>query len=341
MRSITYSEGQHRTNNQRIALFCEAWSLPVRRNCSGNCEQVGIILLILGKHKDMRYQGREQSKNVEDRRGGRGKAAAGFGIGTIILIVLAMIFSDNPGRYISMITQNAAQSQAASGGGGGELKVSAEEQALAELVKVTLKDTEDVWHKIFREQIGKQYREPNMVLFSGKVESACGFASAATGPFYCPADMKLYIDLSFYQQLKQRFRAGGDFAMAYVVAHEVAHHVQNLLGITNQVHRLNGRVSKAEYNDQSVRLELQADFLAGVWAHYAHKMKNILEEGDVEEALNAAHAIGDDNIQKQSQGYVVPDSFTHGTSEQRVRWFRKGLETGDINQGDTFNTRVL
>ncbi len=290
----------------------------------------------------MRYQGRERSKNVEDRRGSGGrKAAAGFGIGTIILIVLAMIFSDNPGRYISMITQNAAQSQASSGQGGGQLNVSAEEQALAELVTVTLKDTEDVWHKIFREQIGRQYREPVLVLFSEKVESACGYGSAATGPFYCPADMKLYIDLSFYQQLKQRFKAGGDFAMAYVVAHEVAHHVQNLLGITDQVHRMRGRISKTEYNEQSVKLELQADFLAGVWAHYAHKMKNILEDGDIEEALNAAHAIGDDNIQKQAQGYVVPDSFTHGTSEQRVRWFRKGLQTGDINQGDTFSARVL
>ena len=212
---------------------------------------------------------------------------------------------------------------------------------LAEFVSVTLKDTEDVWVKLFREELGRNYRIPTLVLFEGAVRSACGHTSSAAGPFYCPGDEKLYIDLSFYRELKEKFRAPGDFAMAYVVAHEVAHHIQRQLGITDEVHKKRGRVSEAEYNDLSTRLELQADFLAGVWAHHAEKMKGILEEGDIEEALTAANAIGDDTIQKRSQGYVVPDSFTHGTSEQRVRWFMKGLQTGDLAQGDTFNTRNL
>lgn len=216
-----------------------------------------------------------------------------------------------------------------------------QEEALADLVGVVLKETEEVWQKIFREQLGKEYQPTTLVLFTDSDRSACGFAQAATGPFYCPADRKVYIDLSFYDQLSRRFGASGDFAMAYVVAHEVAHHVQNLLGITQQIDAQRGRVSKTQMNDLSVRLELQADFLSGVWAHHAHKMNNILERGDIEEAMRAAEAIGDDNIQKKSQGYVVPESFTHGTSEQRMRWLRKGLETGDINQGDTFATRNL
>jgi predicted metalloprotease len=212
---------------------------------------------------------------------------------------------------------------------------------LAQFVSVVLKDTEDIWNTQFREQLGKNYKEPILVLFSDKVQSACGFASAATGPFYCPADSKLYIDLSFYQQLRDRFKAPGDFAMAYVVAHEVAHHVQNLLGLTRQVSSQRGRVPEKQYNDLSVRLELQADFLAGVWAHHAQKTKKILQEGDIEEALTAANAIGDDKIQMESRGYVVPDSFTHGTSEQRMRWFMKGFRTGDLTQGDTFGAREL
>ena len=212
---------------------------------------------------------------------------------------------------------------------------------LAQFVSVVLKDTEDIWNTQFREQLGKTYVEPTLVLFSDKVQSACGFASAATGPFYCPADSKLYIDLSFYQQLRDRFKAPGDFAMAYVVAHEVAHHVQNLLGLTRQVSSQRGRVPEKQYNDLSVRLELQADFLAGVWAHHAQKTKKILQEGDIEEALTAANAIGDDKIQMESRGYVVPDSFTHGTSDQRMRWFMKGFRTGDLTQGDTFGAREL
>jgi predicted metalloprotease len=212
---------------------------------------------------------------------------------------------------------------------------------LAAFVSVVLKDTEDVWDKLFKEQLGRNYQHPSLVLFDGQVSSACGRATSATGPFYCPADQKLYIDLSFYRDLSQRFGAPGDFAMAYVVAHEVGHHVQNLLGFTSQVQRQRGRIPEKDYNQLSVRLELQADFLAGVWAHHAQEMKDILEEGDLEEALRCAHAIGDDRLQKQARGYVVPDSFTHGTSEQRMRWFKKGVLTGDLSEGDTFNSSSL
>ena len=214
------------------------------------------------------------------------------------------------------------------------------EDQLAEFVGVVLADTEDVWNKLYQQQ-GAQYREPELVLFTGTVQSACGYAQAATGPFYCPADQKVYIDLSFQETLSEQLGADGDFAMAYVVAHEVGHHVQNLMGLTNKVHSQRGQISQAEYNELSVRLELQADFLAGVWAHHADEMHDILEAGDVEEAMRAANAIGDDRLQKQSQGYVVPDAFTHGTSEQRMRWFRRGLETGDIAQGDTFSAQSL
>jgi len=210
------------------------------------------------------------------------------------------------------------------------------EEELAQFASVVLKDTEDIWHALFREN-GKTYREPTLVLFSGSVESACGYSSSATGPFYCPGDEKVYIDLSFLQELQQRLGAHGDFAMAYIIAHEVGHHVQNLLGLTGQLDQMRGRVSEVEYNKSLVKLELQADFLAGIWAHHADRTKDILEDGDVEEAVNAASAVGDDRIQMQSQGYVVPDAFTHGTSEQRKQWFLKGFRTGDINQGDTFS----
>ena len=216
----------------------------------------------------------------------------------------------------------------------------AAEDELADFVAVVLQETEDVWDKLFPQYFDRPYQKPTLVLYSGSTQSACGFAQSATGPFYCPGDQKLYIDLSFYQELKNRFRAPGDFAMAYIVAHEVAHHVQYLLGITRQVDALRGRVSKAEYNDKSVRLELMADFFAGVWAHHTQR-KNLLEEGDIEEALRAAHAVGDDRIQMEARGYVVPDSFTHGTSEQRMRWFTKGFRTGDVAQGDTFAANPL
>lgn len=290
----------------------------------------------------MRWQGKQGSKNVDDRRGGgsaRKVIGGGIGLGTIALAIMAYLMGGNPIEIIMNAAQQQPQQQQAPSGGAATTG-QADDQ-LAEFVSVVLKYTEDVWHKLFKEQLGQNYREPTLVIFRDQDRSACGFASAATGPFYCPADEKVYIDLGFYELLQKRFKAGGDFAMAYVVAHEVAHHVQNLLGITTKVHSQKGRVSEKKFNDLSVRLELQADFLAGVWAHHAHKMDNILEEGDYEEALRAAHAIGDDRLQMESKGYVVPDSFTHGTSEQRMRWFTKGIETGDLSKGDTFNAVSL
>jgi len=222
-------------------------------------------------------------------------------------------------------------------------EMTAEEKAAdderAEFVKVVLADTEDVWSKLFAGQ-GKDYPEPTLVLFRDAVQSACGNANAAMGPFYCPTDQQLYIDLSFYEDLQKKLNAPGDFAMAYVVAHEVGHHIQNLNGTADKISQLRRQVSETEYNRYSVKLELQADFLAGIWAHYAQQ-KNILESGDIEEALNAANAIGDDRLQKKSQGYVVPDAFTHGSSEQRMYWFKKGYQTGDLSQGDTFNSSDL
>jgi len=293
----------------------------------------------------MQWRGRKQSSNVEDRRrssGGRRRMPGGMkgkvGIGTVIVVVIALLLGENPLQFIDL------------GGGGANFgqsqvqydqPVNPAEEELASFVKVVLKETENVWNPIFRDQLGRNYQEPVLVLFSGSVQSRCGFASAATGPFYCPADQKIYIDLSFYNDLKNKFGAPGDFAMAYVVAHEVAHHIQYLLGITRQVDAQRGRVSETEYNKLSVKLELQADFLAGVWAHHTDKNARILDEGDIEEALKAANAIGDDRLQQQARGYVVPESFTHGTSAQRVRWFRKGFQTGDISQGDTFNTNNL
>jgi predicted metalloprotease len=284
----------------------------------------------------MRWKGREQSSHVDDRRRGRvGKVGAGLGLGTIIIVVLALFMGEDPNQILQQV-QNTPSGQTT-----GQAAPSAEDDQLAAFVGVVLKETENVWNDLFMKEFGKDYPEPTLVLFSGSDQSACGYASAATGPFYCPGDQQVYIDLSFYKELQTKFRAPGDFAMAYVIAHEVGHHVQNLLGVTDYVHSQRGKLSKAQYNQLSVRLELQADFLAGVWAYHAHKMNNILEKGDVEEALRAANAIGDDRLMKQSQGYVVPDAFTHGTSEQRVRWFRKGLETGDLKQGDTFNASRL
>ncbi len=284
----------------------------------------------------MRWQGRKGSSNVEDRRGGgRGKKiGAGLGIGTIIIFFLAILLGEDPEKALQQIQSQPIEQNTT------QHTSSAEEEELAQFVSVVLKDTEDVWKKIFSEQLNRNYTEPTLVLFSGEDRSACGFASAATGPFYCPADQKLYIDLSFYQQLKTRFKAPGDFAMAYIVAHEVGHHVQHLLGITTEVASKQRRMSKTEANKLSVRLELQADFLAGVWAHHAQKMKNILEKGDLEEAINAASAVGDDRIQMEARGYVVPDSFTHGTSKQRMDWFYKGLQTGDLRDGDTFGVAL-
>jgi uncharacterized protein len=276
----------------------------------------------------MRWSGRQGSGNVEDRRGmgGGGKIAIGGGAG-IILVIISLLFGGNPLDYINPGGESQIQQQ--------QQPISEEENQQAEFVKVVLKDTEDVWNKLFQER-GETYQEPILVLFSGVDQSGCGTASAAMGPFYCPEDSKVYIDLSFYNDLQNRFGAPGDFAMAYVIAHEVGHHVQGLWGISDKVHSMRQRLSEEEYNKLSVKLELQADFLAGVWAHHDQKLHNVLEPGDIEEALNAANAIGDDRLQKQSQGYVVPDAFTHGTSEQRMHWFKKGFETGDVEQGDTF-----
>lgn len=273
----------------------------------------------------MRWIGRQQSGNVQDRRGMGGKVAIGGGIGGIIVIVLSLIMGKNPLEYINIDSSPAY-----------EQSTSANDDEYAAFVKVVLKDTEDVWNKLLPEQLDVRYQEPVLVLFSGGVESACGNASSATGPFYCPADQQVYIDLSFYDDLKNRFGAPGDFAMAYVIAHEVGHHVQNLLGTAAKMDRARQSLSEEEMNALSVKLELQADFLAGVWAHHAQEMKNILEPGDIDEALQAANAIGDDRLQMESQGYVVPDAFTHGTSKQRMYWFKKGFETGDVTQGDTF-----
>lgn len=274
----------------------------------------------------MKWLGRRSSGNVEDRRGMGGKLALGGGLGSVVLIIISLLTGQNPLDYINLGSENATEQSAKA----------PENDQDAEFVKVVLADTEDVWNKIFTEQLKTQYQEPALVLFTGSVQSGCGNASSATGPFYCPLDSKVYIDLSFYDQLKSRFQAPGDFAMAYVVAHEVGHHVQHILGISDKVQNQKEQLNEVEANKLSVKLELQADFFAGVWAHYNDKMKGVLEDGDIEEALNAANAIGDDKLQKESQGRVVPDAFTHGTSAQRMFWFKKGYETGDINQGDTF-----
>jgi len=283
----------------------------------------------------MRWREGRQSENVEDRRGmSRGGIAIGGGLGGIVILIIALLLGADPRQLLEQLPseEQAPTTQSSR-------PTNPEEEEVRQFVGAVLADTEDVWNDLFR-QIGRQYREPKLVLFTDQVQSACGVAGAAVGPFYCPGDEKVYIDLSFYRELKARFQAPGDFAQAYVVAHEIGHHVQQLLGTMDQVNSARQRMSEADANQLSVRLELQADFLAGVWAHYAQK-RGKLEQGDVEEALGAASAIGDDRLQRESQGYVVPDSFTHGSSEQRIRWFRKGLETGDIRQGDTFNVRSL
>ena len=289
----------------------------------------------------MRWQGREKSDNIEDQRRRqktRRKIGGGIGIGTILLIAIGLFLGQDPGEILQQVQSRSAPVETQEYNNTTESK---EEKALASFVSVVLKDTEDVWTKKFREQLGRKYVKPTIVLYCGATQSACGHAQTATGPFYCPGDQKIYIDLSFYNELKQKFNAPGDFAMAYVIAHEVAHHVQYLIGVTDQVQDRRRQVSKIEGNKLSVRMELQADFLAGVWVNHDQKMNNMLEEGDIEEALTAASAIGDDRIQKKAQGYVVPDAFTHGTSEQRVRWFKKGMRSGDIKQGDTFGARSL
>lgn len=283
----------------------------------------------------MKWLGRRGSGNIEDRRSGGGGLAIGGGLTAIIAVVFSLLTGQNPMELLGMFQGGDSGTQQEA-----PLETDVNQDEKGHFVSVVLADTEDVWNKLFSDA-GSNYKEPTLVLFSGAVHSACGSASSATGPFYCPGDEKVYIDLSFYDELQTKFGAPGDFAMAYVVAHEVGHHIQNILGTSNKLDRARGRVSQEEYNQLSVRLELQADFYAGVWAHHAQRMKNILEEGDIKEALNAANAIGDDRLQQQSQGRVVPDAFTHGTSAQRMRWFKKGYDTGDINQGDTFSASNL
>ncbi len=282
----------------------------------------------------MRWRDQKRSTNVDDRRGRipGGGLALGGGAG-IIVLVIALLMGADPGALLEQL-QTTTDSPVAT-----EART-AEENELADFVSVVLAETENVWSEQFRAD-GKEYAAPTLVLFTDRVESACGMAGAAVGPFYCPGDSKIYIDLSFYGLLHDRLGAPGDFAQAYVIAHEVGHHVQNLLGISERVQRARGEMSEAEYNQMSVRMELQADFLAGVWAHHTQRGKQLLEEGDLEEAIAAAGAVGDDRLQRGSSGAVVPDSFTHGTSAQRVRWFRLGYETGDMNQGDTFTARSL
>jgi predicted metalloprotease len=286
----------------------------------------------------MRWQGRRQSGNVEDRRrgGGRGLAIGGGigGVGGIIILVLYLLLGGNP----SEITQNLQGEGAVASSQAGEL--SQEQREMGEFVSVVLADIEDVWNEQFR-QLGVDYREPRLVLFSGQVESACGYNSAAVGPFYCPGDENVYLDLDFFEDMQRELDAPGDFALAYVIAHEVGHHVQNLLGIMEEVSARQARLGEREANQLTVRLELQADFLAGVWAHYARQSSDFLDSADIDEGINAAGAVGDDRIMQRTQGRVVPDAFTHGTSEQRIRWFRKGLESGDLEQGDTFSAARL
>ena len=285
----------------------------------------------------MRWRQGRRSQNVEDRRGMRisRKGAAGGGIGILVLVIAALFFGVDPSDFISQTTPTTTTRTTTGPGPSGGAQ-----DELSQFVSVVLADTEDTWNALFR-GMGRQYQEPKLVLFSDAVQSACGYASAAVGPFYCPRDQKVYVDLSFYSDLRNRFGAPGDFAQAYVLAHEVGHHVQTLLGISEKVMSLRNRMSKAEGNRLSVMQELQADCFAGLWANHAHRARQILEKGDVEEALGAASAIGDDRLQRQGRGYVTPDSFTHGTSAQRVRWFRRGLESGDINQCNTFSTDPL
>ncbi|MGZ8488390.1 MAG: KPN_02809 family neutral zinc metallopeptidase [Candidatus Binatia bacterium] len=281
----------------------------------------------------MRLDNEPESQNVEDRRGSRvTRGAVGGGLGTIVLVLIAMFFGIDPSAILQGDPQSSISNEPipqAQQTGGDEGR---------EFVSRVLGSNERVWSEIFQ-KAGREYAQPKLVLFSGQIQSACGFAQAAVGPFYCPNDHKVYIDLSFYRELRDRFKAPGDFAQAYVVAHEVGHHVQNLLGIMGKVQARQQRAGEREANALSVGLELQADCLAGIWANFANRERKILEPGDIEEGLNAAAQIGDDNMQKRSQGHIVPEGFTHGSAEQRVRWFRKGLESGDLKQCDTFAAR--
>jgi predicted metalloprotease len=281
----------------------------------------------------MKTEGRRRSDNVEDRRGmSTGKMAVGGGIGTIVIVLVVLLLGGDPSEVVNTLQQGTRTES-------GQFTSTPEEEAMVNFVSVVLAGTEDVWTKLF-DQSDLIYRKPTLVLFRSQVQSACGFASAASGPFYCPGDEKVYIDLAFFDDLKSKFGAYGDFAIAYVLAHEIGHHVQKLLGILDDVNNQRSGMSQTNSNRLLVKLELQADFLAGMWAHYDQQMFNSLEEGDIEEAMNAAASVGDDVLQKRYQGKVVPDTFTHGTAAQRKEWFRRGYTTGDFDQGDTFNSAL-
>jgi hypothetical protein len=284
----------------------------------------------------MRLDDSRESRNVEDRRGG-GIGGGRLGIGTVVLVLVASYFLGiDPSTLLGFVSQSPLQTQQSA-----PAHSPPAEDAMAQFVSKILADTEDTWHAEFR-AMGKEYQEPKLVLFTGSTPTACGTGDAAMGPFYCPLDRKVYIDLAFYRDLKERFHAPGEFAEAYVIAHEVGHHVQHLLGISDKVRSAQQRAgNKAQVNALSVRLELQADCFAGVWGNRADSMRNMLEPGEIEQALTAASAIGDDRLQKQTQGYAVPETFTHGSSQQRVQWFRRGMESGDPKQCNTFNTRDL
>jgi len=279
----------------------------------------------------MKWGGRRSSGNLDDRRGmSGGKMVAGGGIIGVIVLIISMFMGGDNGAIINDL-QNQMQ-----GSGGEPVELTQKDKELGKMVDAILVDTEDVWHKIFKEN-GLTYEEPTLVLFRNSVQTQCGGASSASGPFYCPLDRKVYMDLAFFDELQTRYGAeGGDFAIAYVIAHEIGHHVQTLLGTSEKVRSMQQQSDERTANKLSVALELQADFYAGLWTHYNQKMKNFLEEGDIEEGLSAANAVGDDAIQNRAQGHSVPDSFTHGTSAQRMHWFKKGFESGDINQGNTF-----
>ena len=282
----------------------------------------------------MLFTGNKRSGNVTDRRGMGGGAMAGGGIGAVVIALIVMFMGGDPGAVL----QQAPVEQAPPGSAPG----TPPSDSMGVFVDQVLTSTEDVWKQVYPQATGQQYREPELFLFSGSTPTACGTGQSAMGPFYCPPDQSVYIDLSFYRDLKSQLGAPGDFAQAYVIAHEVGHHVQNLMGTSDEVHNAQQRLSRAEGNEMSVRLELQADCYAGVWGYHAPRVSEVvLDPGDVDEALTAASAIGDDRLQKQSQGRVVPESFTHGTSEQRARWFRRGFESGDMRQCDTFNTARL
>lgn len=284
----------------------------------------------------MEWKGRRESENVEVSRGiPKAGLAAGGGIGIVIIGLIAFVLTGDPGALLDQIGGRNQQPAPAPG------EVDPAEKEMISFIKVVVADTEDVWEEQFRTKWKKKYHPPKLEIFRDKTDTGCGFGDKAMGPFYCPPDNRIYLDLSFFEDLKKKYKAPGDFAVAYVIAHEVGHHIQNQLGVSDWVHRQKPQLSTKEYNDLSVRLELQADFYAGVWAHHIQKKKKVLEPGDLEEALKAADAIGDDRLQKQGRGYAVPDSFTHGTSAQRMRWLKKGFETGDVFQGDTFKAKDL